>query len=307
MRPAIGIDIGGTNLRIGVAQGTTILYENRFTADFSSICKQHSPQFAWQEILRLTMGAVQDAVSHHPEVKSIGIGFPGFIDPASGRIAQSPNLPGLRSVDLAGDLTELLRLPVVVENDALVAAYGEYLLHGEPQKSLAYIGLGTGVGGGLIHAGKPFPGDHGIAMEIGHLIVDPGGRPCGCGNQGCLEQYASASGVAISYEKLSGKYLPTALIAELAKQEDALALQAFRQAGISLAMGVAHLIKILDVENILIGGGLSQAWMYMKDAFQQQLDHDLIPVLKRKNRIIISQSGDKGGIIGAAYLSAGHH
>ncbi|MCB5184253.1 ROK family protein [Methylobacillus gramineus] len=304
MTLSIGVDIGGTNLRVGVVQQTTILYETRFPADFSSLCKQYPPQVAWQEILRLTVGAVQEAILEHPEVSAIGIGFPGFIDPVSGLIAQSPNLPGLRNVNLAGGLAEQLQLPVVVENDALVAAYGEYLLQGEPGKSLAYIGLGTGVGGGLIHGGRPFTGDHGIAMEVGHLIVDPGGRPCGCGNQGCLEQYASAPGVTISYEKLSGEYLSTTKIAELASKGDELALQSFKLAGSSLAIVVAHLIKILDVQNILLGGGLSQAWEYMQDAFQHQLDHDLIPALKEKSNILISQSGDQAGIIGAAYLAS---
>ena len=190
-----------------------------------------------------------------------------------------------------------------VENDALAAAYGEYCLNEDAPDSLIYIGLGTGVGGGLIHAGKPFPGQHGVAMEVGHLIVEQNGRLCGCGNRGCMEKYASATGLSLSYKAATGLELDTGKIAELARSGDEHAVAAYNLAGASLAQALAHILKVVDVGQVVIGGGMSKAWPLMRDAFDQRLQADLIPVLRDKIAIRTSSSGDQAGIIGAALLS----
>ncbi|MCB5189789.1 ROK family protein [Methylobacillus arboreus] len=299
---SIGVDIGGTNLRVGVVSGQKVIDEQRFPADFSAICKQHAPAIAWQEILRITLSALQRALLAHPEVTGIGIGFPGFINPETGRVMQSPNLPGLRDVDLAADLAKLTGLPVKLENDASVAAFGEYILLESPPRSMIYIGLGTGVGGGLIHAGQPYPGDHGVAMEVGHLIVEPGGRMCGCGNHGCLEQYAAAPGVVANYTEATGTRITAHEIAARAATGEAAALDAYAIAGRYLGQVIAHLAKALDPQLVLVGGGMSKAWQYIYPALQAQFDQDLIPVLKNKITIMVSNSSDQAGIIGAAHL-----
>ncbi|MFZ3087849.1 MAG: ROK family protein, partial [Methylotenera sp.] len=167
----IGIDVGGTNLRLGIVecgdlqtQGkqaqekqVRLLEEIRFQADFSSLCKshQHTPDQAWQTILTTIAEAIQTVRVKYPAVSAVGIGFPGFIDSHTQRISQSPNLPGLSDVDLSTDLSALIDLPVVTENDARVAAYGEFIMASRQIKNLVYLGLGTGVGGGLILNGKP--------------------------------------------------------------------------------------------------------------------------------------------------------
>lgn len=303
-----GVDIGGTNLRVGVVQGLQLIYEKRFHADFATLCQTNTPQLAWQKIIGITGKAVQEAMLAYPQLSAVGIGFPGFIDPLSGRVAQSPNLPGLRDVDLATDLSLAVGLPVIVENDALAAAFGEFCLANKQAESLIYLGLGTGVGGGLIYAGKPFPGRHGVAMEVGHIIVDPlennaQARLCGCGNYGCMEQYASATGVAISYQVSSGKKLRADAIAELALAGDEHALQAYHLAGTALAQALAHILKVVDVAQVVIGGGMSLAWPLMQVAFDARLQADLIPVLRNKITIKISDAGDQAGIIGAALLA----
>lgn len=299
----IGVDIGGTNLRVGVVEDMHLIYEKRTHADFATLCRTNPPEVAWQSIIQITAHALQDALTAYPQVKSVGIGFPGFIDPLTGRISQSPNLPGLRDVDLAQDLSSVIGHTVIVENDALAAAYGEYYLNEGASDSLIYIGLGTGVGGGLIHAGKPFPGQHGVAMEVGHLIVEHNGRLCGCGNRGCMEKYASATGLSLSYRAATGHELDTGRIAELAISGDEHAIAAYNLAGTSLAQALAHILKVVDVGQVVIGGGMSQAWPLMQDAFNQRLQADLIPVLRDKIAIKISNSGDQAGIIGAALLS----
>lgn len=300
-----GVDVGGTNLRVGVVDGLKIIHEKRTHTDFTNLCQNNSPSIAWQQIIAVTSAALNEALQQFPQVTSVGIGFPGFIDPKNGHVAQSPNLPGLKNVDLAGDLAHAINRPVTVENDALAAAYGEFRLNSPKDTNLIYVGLGTGVGGGLIQAGKPFAGQHGVAMEIGHIIVEPGGRLCGCGNHGCLEQYASATGVGISYAESTAKADPIDAdqIAALASAGDKQALMAYIVAGDKLGQALAHILKVVDVGQVIIGGGMSKAWPLMQQAFNQRLQADLIPVLRNKITIKISDNEDRAGIIGAALLA----
>ncbi len=299
----IGVDVGGTNLRVAVVDGLKIVDEYRHAANFSEICHSNPSDVAWQHITEITAEALQEMLQRFPAVISVGIGFPGFIDPEQGTVLQSPNLPGLRNVDLAGDVSRLIKRRVIVENDALVAAYGEYKLHAQAADSLIYVGLGTGVGGGLVVDRQPFAGQHGFAMEIGHMIVEPGGRLCGCGNHGCMEQYASASGVSISYEASTGNKLDAFSVAGLAEAGDQAAIDAYHLAANTLAQALAHILKVLDIKQVVIGGGMSHAWPLMAAMFHQRLNQDLIPVLRDKVVVSISSSGDHAGVIGAAWLS----
>lgn len=300
----IGVDVGGTNLRVGVVDGLRVVDELRVHADFSGLCHGRPAPQAQQAIEEMLAQALGGVLQQYPTVEAIGLGFPGFIDPVSGCVAQSPNLPGLRDVDLVTPLQASLGRPVIIENDALAAAYGEYRLAEQGDDGMIYLGLGTGVGGGLISAGQPFPGEHGVAMEVGHLIVEPGGRPCGCGNQGCMEQYASASGVAQSYFAATGQRLTAHDIAQRAEAGDAAATAAYELAGASLAQALAHILKVVDVTNVVIGGGMSGAWHLLAPAFEQRLDADLIPVLRGKIGVQASRAGDQAGMLGAALLAA---
>lgn len=300
----IGVDVGGTNLRVGVVGGQAVQWESRYHADFSGMCRDNPPAQALEKIVDALAEAIGLARREHPDVAAVGIGFPGFIDPASGVVSLSPNLPGLSNVDIASPLSRRLGLPVRLENDALAAAYGEYLLAEEKPESLVYLGLGTGVGGGLILGGDAYPGQHGVSMEVGHIIVRPGGRLCGCGNRGCLERYASASGVEISYRELSGNSADTVQIAALARQGDAHAVEAFNVAGQTLAAALAHIQKVVDVGTVVVGGGLGAAWPQLQAAFDASFDADLIPALRGRVRVQMARAGDQAGMLGAAALAA---
>ena len=304
MALSIGIDVGGTNLRVGVFSGLDLIEETRFQTDFAKLCKENTPSEAWQKILIVTANAIQSVLAKYPDVQGIGIGFPGFIDPATQLIAQSPNLPGLKNVNLAADLSQLIGKKVIVENDANAAAFGEYSQAGKPEGGLIYLCLGTGVGGGFVDAsGKLYLGQHGVAMEVGHIIIEPNGRQCGCGNKGCMEQYASASGVAISYFNATQQQLTAHKIADLAKSGDKQAIAAYDVAANALAQTLASIAKIIDVKNVVIGGGLTGAWALMQAAFNQRLEADLIPVLRGKITVNISTANDTAGMLGAAMLS----
>ncbi len=303
MVKSIGLDVGGTNLRIGVFEDLILLEESRVQANFSNICQHNTPEAAWHEILSVTVNGIEDMLSRYPDVEHIGIGFPGFIDPNTYLIAQSPNLPGLMNVNLTRDLTERLQKKVVVENDANAAAFGEYCLAGTPTSGLIYLGLGTGVGGGLVLNGRPYAGHHGCAMEVGHIIVEPEGRLCGCGNLGCMEQYASASGVSLTYYNATQKERTAAEIAALARAGRGNAIKAYQIAAESLAQALASILKVIDVQHIVIGGGMIGAWDLMQQAFNQRLNQDLIPVLRQKINVEVSTAQDIAGMLGAAMLA----
>ena len=297
----VGIDVGGTNFRLGVYSGTDLLDEKRFEADFSLLCNTKSPVEAQSSIVATISEAIAGALERFPDIAAVGIGFPGFIDPETMRIKSSPNLPNLRDVDIATPLSSRFGIPVVVENDALAAACGEHVL-GE-SSSLIYMGLGTGVGGGLVLNGNPYPGENGVAMEIGHIIVAPGGRTCGCGNCGCLEQYASATGVVKTYFELAGTHLSAKEIAHLAGNGDPESLRAFDLAGKMLGHALSHILKVLDISHVVIGGGLSASWHLMETPFRESLEADLVPVLRGKTQVGVSKARDRAGMLGAARLA----
>lgn len=300
----LGLDVGGTNLRLGVFSGLTLVEETRFRANYSAICKEFESALAWQTILQVTADAIRPLLDKYASIQAIGIGFPGFIDPHTGVLAQSPNLPGLRDVNLGHDLGKLLGLPVRVENDANAAAYGEFCQLSQPVGGLLYVGLGTGVGAGLVVNGGVWAGQHGYALEAGHIIVVPDGRLCGCGNQGCVEQYASATGISRAYADLTGQTMTALDIARAAESGDRHAQAVYADAGSKLAQMLASVLKVIDIENVVIGGGVVAAWPLLQAAFEQRLEHDLIPVLRGKIKVHVSSTGDIAGMLGAALLAA---
>lgn len=305
MACSIGIDVGGTNFRVGVFQDEKLLEQYRVEKNLTLSCRHVLPEHVGFEIIRMFTDEMTFLLNEYPQVGTIGIGFPGFIDPQTNILAQSPNLPGLTNINLAEELSLQLGKKVVVVNDANAAAYGEYCLLKKPTVGLIYLGLGTGVGGGLVVHGKPFVGLHGCAMEVGHIIIEPNGRLCGCGNKGCMEQYASASGVAISYFKATQKQLNAREIAELANNGDKAAISAYELAASALAQALASILKVVDVQNVVIGGGMSQSWHLMQNAFNARLESDLIPVLRGKIQVSISTANDTAGMLGAAMLALG--
>jgi glucokinase len=299
----LGLDVGGTNLRLGVFSDLVLVEDTRFQANYSAICQQNAPDQAWQKILQVTAQAIVPLLEKYPAIQAIGIGFPGFINPHSGVLAQSPNFPGLLNVNLGHDLSRMLGRQVLVANDGNAAAYGEYWLLDRPAGGLLYAGLGTGIGGGLVSAGQVWAGAHGYALELGHLIVEPDGPECGCGNYGCVEQYASATAIAKNYARLSNQQLTAFEVATMAGQGDAQAQSVFQLAGAKLAQAIALTLNIVDVEHVVIGGGVVSSWPLMQEAFNQRLQTDLIHVLRDKVKIHLSSSGDNAGILGAALLA----
>ena len=311
MSLACGIDVGGTKIAGGVVdEHGTILEELRV----------ESPATDVAAIEQAIESLVTQLRSRH-EIAAVGVGAAGYIDKARAVVMFAPNL-AWRDLDLKADLEAKLDLPVVVENDANAAAWGEFQFGaGHDVDDLLLVTVGTGVGGGVVLDGNLYRGAFGVGAEIGHMRVVPDGILCGCGNYGCLEMYASGSALVrdVRAAARAGSLLaadlvdraigdPAAitgpLVTEAARAGDPFAIEHLATLGRWLGEGIASLTAVLDPAVVVVGGGVSAADDLLLDptrrAFAAQLTgRGHRPMLDiRKARL-----GNRAGLIGAADLA----
>jgi glucokinase len=311
MSLACGIDVGGTKIAGGVVdEHGTILEEHRV----------ESPAMDVLAIEAAIEKLVTELRTRHP-IDAVGVGAAGYIDKARGVVLFAPNL-ALRDLELKADLEQALELPVVVENDANAAAWGEFQFGaGHDVDDLLLVTVGTGVGGGLVLDGSLYRGAFGVGAEIGHMRVVPDGILCGCGNRGCFEMYASGSALvrearmAVRAGSLLAADLldraggdPAAitgpLITAAAQGGDAFAVEQLASLGRWLGEGIASLAAVLDPAVVVVGGGVSAADELLlgptRAAFAAQLTgRGHRPMLEiRRARL-----GNRAGLIGAADLT----
>jgi glucokinase len=277
---AIGVDLGGTNLRVAAidAEGNILarmVLETEVSrgrdAVVNELCR------AVHEISHQLSPSLSNRIAQgDAALAGIGVGVPGLIDSESGMLLESPNLPGWCNYDVQGEIERRLQTSVILENDANVAALGElWLGAGRGMESLCMYTLGTGVGGGLILQGRIWRGWNGMAGELGHANVEPQGHPCGCGSWGCLEQYASAKAVArmagealaagadTGLREVANGALDSLAVYRCAMRGDAVAAKVFDRVGRALGKALATMINGLNLPLYVIGGGVSAGW----DAF----------------------------------------
>src|SRR5258706_5872526 len=264
---AIGVDLGGTNLRISAVDDQGTILEKVTTGTEVARGRDQVISEMCADIQQLAAKFKSRA-----SLLGIGIGVPGIIDLHSGFIHESPNLPGWNNYPVRDEIERRLGTHVVLENDANAAAMGEkWLGAGRDQDDLCMFTLGTGVGGGLIINGEIWHGMTGMAGELGHTTIEPDGPRCGCGNRGCLEQLASATAIMrMAKEAVSRGNAPELARAisdnpefsskvgyELAMEGDAPAQQIFRTVGRALGISVAAMVNVLNLPMFVIGGGVS--------------------------------------------------
>jgi glucokinase len=267
---SIGVDLGGTNLRIAAVDEQGRLME-KITLGTKTVLGRHQVLNDMCEAIR----HVSDKYKGTGGLLGVGIGVPGIIDIQTGMVRESPNLRGWSDYPVRDEIEKRLGAPVILENDANVAAFGEkWLGAGRHVGDMAMLTLGTGVGGGIVLGGKIWHGMTGMAGEFGHMTVDPEGQQCGCGNRGCLEQYASAtaimrmareaiaSGDAPGLAKAASSDLEFSAkeIYNLAIQGDEHARRIFRRVGRALGIALAAMVNGLNLEMYVIGGGVCEAW-----------------------------------------------
>lgn len=277
---AIGVDLGGTNLRIAAVDQSGALRE-RVTLGTQVKLGRDRVIGDMCDGIRRVISKYQDA-----HLLGIGVGIPGIIDMSTGMLRESPNLPGWADYPVHAEIERQLGTRVILENDANSAALGENWLGAAREfDDMAMLTLGTGVGGGLVLGGRIWHGMNGMAGEFGHTVVDPEGVPCGCGSRGCVEQYASATAIVrMASEAIAGGIAPNLrraanddpefsakAVYELAIQGDAAAVEIFRRVGRALGIALTSLVNGLNLPIYVIGGGASSAW----DAFAPAMFEEL--------------------------------
>lgn len=307
----VGIDIGGTNTVFGIvdARGTIIASGSIKTGAHEQVdnyvdevCKNLLP-------LIIANGGVD-------KIKGIGIGAPNG-NYYSGTIEFAPNLPWKGVIPLAAMFEERLGIPTALTNDANAAAIGE-MTYGAARgmKDFIMITLGTGVGSGIVINGQLVYGHDGFAGELGHVVVDPAGRQCGCGRKGCLETYCSATGVArTAREFLVARSEPSLLrnipseeiqskdVYDAAVKGDKLALEIFEFTGKVLGTALANFVAFSSPEAIILFGGLAKSGDYIMKPIQKALEENVLNIYKGKTKLLLSQLKDAdAAVLGASAL-----
>jgi glucokinase len=267
---SIGVDLGGTNLRVAVVDETGKLLEKTTTGTQVARGRDRVISEMCADIQQL-VGKFKSAGT----LLGIGIGVPGIIDMYTGMVHESPNLPGWHNYPIRSDIENRLGTRVILENDANAAAMGEFWLGaGREYDSMCMLTLGTGVGGGIVLNGRIWHGMTGMAGEIGHLTIEPEGALCGCGNNGCLEQYASATAIVrMAKEAVASGKAPelqravtdnpefsSKVVHQMAMQGDEPARQIFLRVGRALGIALAAMINVLNLPIYVVGGGVASAW-----------------------------------------------
>lgn len=308
---AIGVDIGGTKISAGLVDDKGKILARR---------RMKTPVREAEQVETAVCQLVT-ALQGERSVEAVGIGVAGFVDDKRSRVVFGPNL-GWTDEPLRAAIESEVALPVIIENDANAAAWGEFRYGaGKRQEYMAMITVGTGIGGGFVLGGRLFRGRYGMAGEFGHLVVKMGGRQCGCGKKGCWEQYASGNALVREARKLAADRRPEAEtllglgdgtpegvtgqhVTQAARAGDPVAQAALDSLADWLAVGMADVVTLVDPACFVIGGGVSEAGDLFLPRTIQALtsavsghEHRVLPTVVR------ARLGNDAGVIGAADLA----
>ena len=314
---AVGVDLGGTNLRIAAVSERGKLLEKVTTE--TRVARPRDEVIA--EMCR-AIQRLEKARKAVGQLAGVGVGVPGIIDLRSGTLRESPNLPGWEDYPVREEIERRLGTRVLLENDANAAALGEkWLGAGREVDDLCMLTLGTGVGGGIVLGGRIWHGMTGMAGELGHINVEPEGPRCGCGSRGCLEQFASATAIErMAREAAAGGGAPalarvaakrgfsSETVCQLAEAGDGAAQEIFGRVGRALGIVLAGLINTFNLPMYVIGGGVAEAWeMFSPAMFDEVRRRSFVYAATStgKNATVITHArlGSDAGLYGAARLA----
>ena len=298
----IGINVSGEHVRAALVDEHGLIIQSKI----AGIANPLIPQLA---------AIVQDLRT--PDVAAIGVAIPGLVNRQTDRVVAARDLPSTLVEDLHGDLTKATGMRVELENDANAAAYGEYKVGaGRGSRNLFYMMIGNGIGGAIILDGKLWTGASGFAGEVGHITIDTEGLECVCGNRGCLETVASApSIVRRAHERLIRdstsslsrlglqKSFTAEDVAHAAKEGDDFALMMIERTGKYIGTGVASVINLLNIEKIVLGGGVMDAGSLILNPIINEVKRRAFQPCFDATEIVAAQLGLDGAPIGAAMLA----
>ncbi|WGX94701.1 ROK family glucokinase [Nocardioides sp. L-11A] len=302
-----GIDIGGTKIAGAVVDAAgTVVAEARVESPAADAAA-----------IGTTVADLVAGLTAAQAVRAVGVGAAGYVAADRSTVLFAPNI-AWRDEPLGADLARRTGLPVVVENDANAAAWGEFR-HGAGRGAddQLMVTVGTGVGGGVVTGGRLLRGAHGVAAEIGHLCVVPDGLPCGCGNRGCLESYASGTALVRAARSAPSPAIldaaggdPAAItgpmVTAAAAAGDVVAIGHLADLGRWLGHGIASLVAVLDPAVVVVGGGVAAAGDLLLAPVRAAFDSELTGRGHRPGPAIVPAAlGNRAGVIGAADLARG--
>ena len=292
----IGMDLGGTTFKaLAVSPDGAISDAYRATPGRTP-ARSGGTQYG-----RGPAAVADGGGTAHRRLVAIGFGIPGILDLPQGIIRRSPNLPSWQNFDLRRALQRVLDVPFTIENDANAAALGEaWLGAGRGLQHFLMLTLGTGVGGGVIIAGKILHGAHGYAGELGHTVVDPHGPLCGCGSYGCLEQFASGAAVARMAEPYYGKTTAKA-VALAARRGEPQALEVYHRVGRYLGIACASFANLFNPQAVVIGGAMARAFDLFSETMHTTMRERTFLEVYNGLRLVPAECGNDAGGLGAAY------
>lgn len=306
-----GVDLGGTTINIGMVTAAGDIVARRQLSSHVARGVDHVVNRIEQVINEWKTNSGQSR-----RIDGLGIGVAGLVDGRKGLLKEATNFPGWRDVPLAAKMGEKLGIPVSMDNDANVAALGEYAFGaGRGAEHMMMVTLGTGVGGGLILEGKIYRGVWGAAGEFGHITIKKDGRRCACGRLGCVEAYVGAKGIIAEVVENLSAYPASSLhgyeidvlmpkdIYNEAKRGDELAIKVFKNVGENLGFGLGSVANLLNLECFVIGGGVALAGDLLINSAQQKLDEVALDNSEEPVRIVKASLGEHSGIVGAASLA----
>lgn len=317
MTKRIGIDVGGTNVKIALVDGEGKINYSNSVPTYAQMGYEYTVNNIKQAIRDLMKETNTDA----KEIEGIGFDFPGQVDYKTGVVKLAPNIPGWINVPIAQMIEEEFNIPTRIDNDVRCAALGELKFGaGKGCENFVCITVGTGIGSGLVINGQLVRGAANAAGEIGHIKLQMNGGPiCGCGDTGCLEAFASGpSIVAMAQEYLKGgkstKFREMAgadgeitpyIVAKAAEAGDPVAKRIFEIVGTYIGMGLVSVINLLNPEKVIIGGGVAAAGDLLLDPIRKTIKERAMVVAGNSVEIVPAELGNSAGVIGASMLVEG--
>lgn len=305
MSHIVAVDIGGTHIRVA-------LYE---PGSITPSSHQRTRSLANEPGVYDRLAQAVESVWPQDHVSAIGIASPGPLDPHTGTILATPNIPEWKNFPLTSKLSHQFGVPAYLDNDANMAGLAEWQYGaGRGHQDLVYLTISTGIGGGVISNGCLLQGFRGMGAELGHMIIDPNGPMCGCGYRGHVESFSSGPSIARYVNEqfkagqtstlLTQSDLSAAQIADAARAGDSLAISAFERAGYYLGIAVANYLAIFDPSILIFGGGVSQVGDLLFGPFEESLrKHTFHPHYLENLVITKAALGDDAGLLGALALA----
>lgn len=311
MTDTIGVDIGGTKIALGVVTPAGVVLART---------RRETQPSRPDEIVAAVADGIAELRRHH-EVSAVGVAAAGYIDAGRSTVMFAPNL-AWRDNPLRAQVEAHVDVPVLIENDANAAAWGEWRFGaGRGCDDMLMLTVGTGLGGGLVVNRRLVRGAHGVAAEFGHARAVPDGHRCGCGNRGCWEQYVSGSALTREARELADSGSPLAggmleraggkvkritgpLVTEAARDGDPIAVELLADLGRQLGLAVASFVALLDPGVVVVGGGVADAGDLLVGPAKHSYEHELTGRGFRPSAsIVLAELGNDAGLVGAADLA----